>query len=660
MGNNFEGMFTGDIVTLPADWEALANVFARNGEDPANGDDPLRSKWRWDIHDDMTPAEGHPNPGYPCDDEIKEGQLFDAVDNCPKIFDIAKKAEYLSEHGFISIEAGIKIVVSSAFQFSTIDGGYTDLFTFGPFDPARPLETMLADGNLNADDTPMPSARLDFFITPNLGDGVDLGGLGAFKEVSKRDVYSRDGSGDATPHNLYAPYYYSYLPATEAIGTFDSGVAGPRHGNNFPGFLDGGRVHGGYDTFGHPLGNAIQAIIGDAPYAYWAFGDGWWEGYGRGEDSECLWYYKFIERDKRYPLYRPQPEGYDHVAVYTDEHGEARVQWVPGYGAFFDQLGKKDANGGCDLQGVGTLGHADIYAVAKYPYQPVFEAVHDSNVIRKVVTSRFNKVLYAEPKGGNAEYSRIVTAWVTDIDGQPNMKVPSRRHDGMDGVDATAEDEVLAEGEILVQDERGRHHRRFREEVCFTALGDAVVTEVGQVTQDDDPFFCTDTDRDGKAQVEVIGQGVVTVIAFFSHEKLKRDLRIDFNATPGPIGTPPVDANKDGKPDQTTPKPSPGANAPTAAQFAASALAPMAKQKAYAVKKAKLIRVKVTKRLVKSFVVVRVDGPSEQAKIRVKVFNRFGKVVANVVRTVETGIEMRVPNLKLAKTAKAVKIQVLA
>ena len=46
MGSNFAGLFPGDNVTLPDDWVAFANQFARDAT-PDRANDP----GRWDIHD---------------------------------------------------------------------------------------------------------------------------------------------------------------------------------------------------------------------------------------------------------------------------------------------------------------------------------------------------------------------------------------------------------------------------------------------------------------------------------------------------------------------------------------------------------------------------------------------------------------------------------
>ena len=70
--------------------------------------------------------------------------------------------------------------------------------------------------------------------------------------------------------------------------------------------------------------------------------------------------------------YRPLPYGDSSVTVYTDEHGEAEVNYVPGLGMYFDNLGAiKNVNGGCDLENIDPIGTANVNVTARYPYQPV-------------------------------------------------------------------------------------------------------------------------------------------------------------------------------------------------------------------------------------------------------------------------------------------------
>ena len=50
--------------------------------------------------------------------------------------------------------------------------------------------------------------RRDRARTPRAG----INGAGALEKADKTEVYSRDGNGTASPHNLYAPYYVQWIP----------------------------------------------------------------------------------------------------------------------------------------------------------------------------------------------------------------------------------------------------------------------------------------------------------------------------------------------------------------------------------------------------------------------------------------------------------------
>ena len=58
LGNDFAGIDADNVVNLPADWAWLASKFAVDDYD-ATGGRPGSAAWRWDIHDDQTPAANH-------------------------------------------------------------------------------------------------------------------------------------------------------------------------------------------------------------------------------------------------------------------------------------------------------------------------------------------------------------------------------------------------------------------------------------------------------------------------------------------------------------------------------------------------------------------------------------------------------------------------
>ena len=150
----------GGSFTLPDAWPTLANALADDSDS-----NPDNNAARWDIHDDLTKAEGHVG-GY-CGPSTL---VIDAVDNC-------------------------RTPSTASGPFSRVYGDSSGPTTFGPFDPLV-LSTLLSDGNLNAGDAPMPAARVDVQIAKNTG-GADINGVGSLEPANKAEVYSRNTLGTA-------------------------------------------------------------------------------------------------------------------------------------------------------------------------------------------------------------------------------------------------------------------------------------------------------------------------------------------------------------------------------------------------------------------------------------------------------------------------------
>src|SRR5919108_1437813 len=198
---NYGELGLGDSMTMPAGWPALARAIGTSNS-PFHPDPALL----WDIHDDQAPTEGHGTATQTeCTDELVAGGI-DAVDNCAGGGEIG--------------------------PFSRVWAFFTNP-TIGPFDPQRAGETLLSNGILDQGDAPMPAALINFEITPNTGGAGDISGVGSFcvigdgnptppgqcRAVDKHIVYSRDGLGSvppspAAPHNLYGPFYATWIPAT--------------------------------------------------------------------------------------------------------------------------------------------------------------------------------------------------------------------------------------------------------------------------------------------------------------------------------------------------------------------------------------------------------------------------------------------------------------
>src|SRR3954471_1590726 len=331
----------GDTTTW---WDDFAKRFADTSSSvPLYRDSP----WlMWDIHDDQSTASGNvdadaavsPQSGYtgPCDplsvdfSPLRDTSI-DAVDNC---------AGGLGEEG----------------PFSRIWPVLTTGLAVGPFDPLRSNETFLGDGKLDGGDVPMPAARVDFAITPNSGAATDISGAGTLQALDKEDVFIRDAAaGHDASHNMYAPFYRAYIPATRAElpghAGISSGTDASDRTNNYPNYLTcnpddygdlGGMPHSG-DDCSYPFWEkelTLPSIVGGTTGCARRFTNGT-------------------------PEYRKSPTGDQAIVVYSDEHCEAMVQYVPGWYFFFDQLIRANpsiitAGNGCDLRDVYPLGTAQV------------------------------------------------------------------------------------------------------------------------------------------------------------------------------------------------------------------------------------------------------------------------------------------------------------
>ncbi len=218
----------------------------------------------------------------------------------------------------------------------------------GPFDPEI-TETLLSNGRLNADDAPMPAMRIDVHLAANEG-GSSLGGVGQISGASKAEIYSDN------------PYYSAYIPATDRPEAQASGIDGPKHRGDFPGFLNKHPEPYKFWTSVHTSGSTLRRI------------DGLPAAHRRPGDEEGSTYYQ-------------TPSGSLNETFYTDERGEVLVNYTPGDGFYLNHIpvfggaegeseaGKivKNADGGCDLKNLynEVIGESSITATAVYPYQPV-------------------------------------------------------------------------------------------------------------------------------------------------------------------------------------------------------------------------------------------------------------------------------------------------
>jgi hypothetical protein len=269
----------------------------------------------------------------------------------------------------------------------------------GPFDP-EVTETLLSNGRLNADDTPMPAMRVDVHLAANEG-GSSLGGVGQISGASKAQVYSDN------------PYYSAYIPATDRPEAQASGIDGPSPGGDFPGFLNN-----------HP-----------EPYKFWT--SVLTSGSRTAESTGCLQRTGGQDEEEGSTYYQT-PSGSLNETFYTDERGEVLVKYTPGDGFYLNHIpvfggaegeseaGKiiKNADGGCDLKNLynEVIGESSISATAVYPYQPVdYRQQGSEGSLVKKVRSKWEKEFFEFPKGNGKEEAnvRIVVAKAQDIDGRP-------------------------------------------------------------------------------------------------------------------------------------------------------------------------------------------------------------------------------------------------
>ncbi len=490
-------------VVMPDDWATLALSRLATVQGPLS--DPSSF---WDTHDDTAATEGHAqeSPAAVCLPRVTTG--IDAVDQCTDTGSLA-----------LANEVG---EFSAIWTFSAAPGGSLSAPpTVGPFDPTRPASTYLSDGKIDAGDAPMPSARIDFTIAPNTGGPTDISGVGTFTKVDKglcpgqstandapqaaggepgapygctNDLYVRPGA--TTPHHLYAPFYREYLPATKApADPFSSGIDGG-FANNFNGFLN-------------LNGNALADPSG--LYDYWDIAEVLRTAVA--EPTHCL-FRNVTGEGGNIPVFLTTPgTGPQSVAVYSDEHGEARTGFLPGTGFFFDNFGLINANNGCDLAGISELGTAGITATARYPYEPVTAAPLVSNTVAKSVSSLFVKLIQCFPKGPSAfdHQVAVCVAHAQDITG----------------------------------------HAITGERVCFVSGGEGLflpaITPIVIPDQTTWPAIsilpapplsgpnnvCAFTDINGNTAVEVAESDAVTVnvMAFFVDEGLFRSVHVTFPIT---------------------------------------------------------------------------------------------------------------------------------
>jgi hypothetical protein len=636
LNSDYSGLGLGSSITLPTDWAALANAMATD-EDPSDANPAMR----WDIHDELVDEHGVTTT-------VTGGRTNPTTDN---VVNTAAHSFNPFGNGFNPFStdgssAFTRLLVNNSTHTNWNDA--SDSPTAGPFDPNYAEQTLLPDGQLNAGDAPMPAARIDFSIAPNTNPLTSKDGVGSFDMVSKAKVYSQDYTGsDQHAGNLFTPFYSQWIPATarDPFG-YASGVDGAAITNNFNGFLETGLVQ---DWTPYALSTLTAA------------------------KTNCLLY-----NNGNGPITRMGPSGVQTAAVYTDEHGEARIAFNPGghggNGFFFDYLNTTpgDVNTGCDLIGQPIIGTAHISAIARYPYQKVTDPDKPAKTtLVKQVYSLFQKSLSYYPKNYNpnsvsATLDKIIVAHGQDIDGTPFA--------GETVCFTGSYPSGAAIQGILPNTPTSTITRPDGSTFTVTNSGPVnVPSEAG--------YVCTNLDSNGNAIFELQGSQSLPadIVANFVNENIPRDITV----APGAASiqdNPPLTAAGvlSGQQTETTGAGSNGNTAPTAAQVSSivsAAIAggfgisvtPAATAGATVTPTQTITPVTVTKaaiktrllslRLVhpahgKAYVMIEVQSAHKTVKVTIGLKNQHGKTVSKFTKTITANKQVKITSSLIKITVK--------
>jgi hypothetical protein len=608
MGNDFAGYdFTGTAlangtISLPADWAWLANHFS---EDYTLGSTyPGSVPMRWDIHDGQDNSEGHVLASN-CNDEIG---ATESVDNCLG----AREGDDPDLGPFSSI-------------FGLV-GTQND--AYGPFDPIRSFETLLSDGNLNADDAPMPALRVDVALT-NAGADHSAGTLSKADKsaiFNRSDaVYGGTTADNADPHNLYAPFYKAYVPAVVPILDLNttSGVEGSI-GGNYGNWLTSG-------AYGVPTTEEDPFI-----YDYWdtfSLATQWGNNDCYGVNGRPI----------------SQPNGATEVAVYTDEHGQAYVQFNPANESDGEGIVlTPDSNGRCDVYGGSLVGTATIQAESVYPAQQPADPGNSgkaklSGIITKTVNFTPSKVLTCLPKSTNEAYC---VETVTDFEGNPidaNVEFTTQTSQGSNasfGADFAKFGGYDPSGQKVLGSSSD-----------YIDIANNAATGQAAIYVHSSTGACVDVTVENLG-TRNLGSGITRDFDFNPHT----GLACGDNTGTGPIVEPTPPAGSGGSTAGST-----VTATSTAAPVSVSSPAPTV-QAATTPKVAKAIKMTlVSARVVTTrsgrYLNARVNSSAKFATLRITLVAKNGKSHI-VLRKVATNRVVRVANLKLAPSVKTVRVAI--
>jgi hypothetical protein len=633
---NFSELGLGASIVLPNQWADLAKAMATD----ANPTDP-NPAMRWDIHDEITNMFGetiNPTTNTLTGVAGRSHPLTDAVDNA-----IETNLSYINTDG------------NARFYRAAVIGGTptlppSDSPTAGPFDPNYAEATLLPDGKLDAGDAPMPAARIDFTIAPNTAGGID--GSGSFVSVSKAQVYSRNDTGtNAVDKNLFAPFYSQWIPATARNNFgYASGVDGAYIANNFNGFLNANPYYHNWTNI-----DLLSAA---------------------GGDSNC---YQTVPLGENTGKLRTLPAGVQTVAVYSDEHGEARTGFLPGGRTgndfWFNNLGTRNSNNGCNLNN-RVLGTAHITAIARYPYQKVTDPDKTAKTsVDKTILNLYDKHLSYYQKcltnDSDCKDIKVIVAHAQDINGQPYVGETVCFTGSIRGAAITGMFPDSVELPFNVQKSDGTTFP-----VYFSG-------EVFPKNPAQPGFRCTNTDRNGNAVFEVLESEALTanVIAKFLPEGVTRDINVDLGVVSSFKDNPPLSpaivlANGG----STTGTGSNGTTEPSQVQIdntvkvavaggfgivATPAVTPAAPvqtitpAKIITVTKAAVKVKMLTLRLVrplhgKAYFLVKVQSPNKTAKITISLKNVHGKTISKFTKIVQANKLIKIKSSLISSSVKKI------
>jgi hypothetical protein len=651
--------------TLPTDWAKLAADYASDSN-KYDVNAAGNTANRWDIHDEMVDQHGYTLTGT----GGRGAQLTDKVQSGANHTPTTWNGDGSFTRAGVTYadltkQNNLALLPDTVFQLNLQP--LRDIVTSGPFDPNFPEETLLPDGQLNAGDAPMPAARIDFAIAPNTDPLHSTDGVGYFVSTSKAKAYSEDDQGDNAPTNLFAPFYSQYIPATsrDPLGEA-SGVDGAIVANDFNGFLVNGLYH---DWTALPLSYLQATNTGCARTIRDAR-----ETPGGGP----------LTRQNLYGL----DGGVQTAAVYSDEHGEARIGFLPGGsegdGFYFDALANTtpgDTNKGCDLAHDPILGTATISATARYPYQHVNDTDKPGKpgTITKKVYSLFDKHLSYYPKNNtslsdNANDFKVIVAHAQDINGQP-FAGEQVCFTGLYPATGAAIGGMLPHpGHITINESATTSYVIDQQDVSYN--------------KDEPGSLCTNLDNNGNAAFELtIGATIdAKVIAYFPSEGLSRYITVtpgptsvqdNLNVTPaialaGGNATTGAGSNGDGS---VTPTDLQTAlNVSIAAGFGQAVVTTSATPTApqtitpgtTITPKATITAKKAVARLLslrlvhpahgKAYFMIKILSPNKTAKITVALKNQKGKTLSKITKTVQANKLVKIQSSLLKISVKKISL----